>query len=117
MMPQEAYDEGPAERSQVLNDPMTYDAKSVPGPTDLLENEGARETLMAIMAGNKTTKAVAGALDISPSAASEQIHKLNDAGLVKRGEKVGKYQFYDINDDALNSAAREKQDEYRKLTS
>lgn len=66
-----------------------------------LESTRTSQAFYAILAGINYPKIIAKHLDVKPPAAIQHIRRLEDIGLVKRGDKEGKIQRYDVDYDRL----------------
>lgn len=66
---------------------------------DPLNNLGTSKVLYLLLSECKTPKELADSLGIKPPPVIEQLRRLQKIGIVRRGEKKGKLQEYEINFD------------------
>lgn len=61
-----------------------------------LSNLGTSHTFYELVLGNSTITDIASALGIKPPSVVEQIIRLQNAGIVRPGKKLGKFQHYEV---------------------
>lgn len=69
---------------------------------DVLNNLSMSKVFYAIVSGKRTTIGISSYLKVGPPSVSEQLDRLRQIGMVRRREKEGKHQPYEVDLDGLS---------------
>jgi DNA-binding HxlR family transcriptional regulator len=68
---------------------------------DPLRNVGTSRVLYALLEGPNTPTELSKSLRVAPPGVMQQLHRLERIGVVRRGEKRGKSQYYEVVEDGV----------------